>query len=269
MPTPNVVSSPKRGITQLTDMGWSGEGPWSFQLLSEPHLSMEFDRLTRPMEYELSKGLSASGTRRKAFSVTVQPCPNPEEKSQDRHIIESWDTPGGRWTFAGVFDGALYVDSFYVFLTESCVAGHAGHDTVDYTIERLPSLLKDSLASTLASSPSATVQEISDVLSTSISRFDQSLVDDLLSIFPGGESRIAEMRDEEISALINDKERGGRNAAILARCMRGSTALVALVDPRAENLYVASLGDCMAGVFRNPLRCFELLTVSHSQRLST
>ena len=66
---------------------------------------------------------------------------------------------------------------------------------------------------------------------------------DLLDLFPGGEASIDKMSDEEIKAIIND---GGRNAAIVSRCMRGTTLLIALIDPHYENLWVASLGDCVA-----------------------
>jgi pyruvate dehydrogenase phosphatase len=50
--------------------------------------------------------------------------------------------------------------------------------------------------------------------------------------------------DEEVKNIINDD---GHNVATVLRCMRGSTALVAITDPSKSNLWVASLGDSAAG----------------------
>ncbi|THH08376.1 hypothetical protein EW145_g2739 [Phellinidium pouzarii] len=223
----DTTADPAKGIVSQTDMGWIGEGPWTYRLLHEPYLSKEFDRQSSAQSYTIG-GDGERATSSKAYSVTIQPCPDPEQRSQDRHVVDSWEMSGGNWTFVGVFDG------------------HAGHDTVDYTLEKLPSSIRSSLASVLSATPSPTADAISSVLSESISRFDQSLNESLLSIFAGDEESFKTMSDNEIKNLINDQERGGRNASIVARCMRGTTALVALVDPRRENLWVASLGDCIA-----------------------
>ncbi|KAH8119554.1 protein serine threonine phosphatase 2C [Phellopilus nigrolimitatus] len=214
---------PAKGVVAQTDMGWKGEGPWTYRLLHEPHLTNEFDRQTAPAAHPLG-----GGAGRQAYSVTTQPCPDPEQRSQDRHVVASWALPGGSWTFAGVFDG------------------HAGHDTVDYTLKSLPSSTRDALSSILSATLSPSSDAISAVLSECITRLDQSLTASLLSIFPGGEQAIKNMTDDEIKGVINDQDRGGKNAAIVARCMRGTTALVALIDPQGENLWVASLGDCVA-----------------------
>ncbi|KAI5120304.1 hypothetical protein M0805_005808 [Coniferiporia weirii] len=211
---------PAKGIVSQTDMGWEGEGPWTYRLLQEPHLSSEFNRQSSPREHVLGSA--------KAYSVTIQPCPDPEQRSQDRYVVEGWEMPGGIWSFLGVFDG------------------HGGHDTADYTLEKLPSLIRKAVAAVLTATPSPPADVISSTLSNCITRFDQSLTDSLLSIFPGGEESIKKMSDDEIKSIINDQANGGNNANIVARCMRGTTALVALVDPLRENLWVASLGDCVA-----------------------
>ena len=47
--------------------------------------------------------------------------------------------------------------------------------------------------------------------------------------------------------IVNDKESGGKVYNATIRCMRGSTAIIALVDPGGSNIWVANLGDCQAG----------------------
>lgn len=54
------------------------------------------------------------------------------------------------------------------------------------------------------------------------------------------------LSDEEIRQVINDTHTGGKNALKVRRGMSGSTVLISLVDPKHENLWVASLGDCVA-----------------------
>lgn len=234
------------GEKAQTDMGWKGEGPWTFMRLREPHLTAEFDRQSLPKTCELGVK-DRDGRAKKAYSVSLQPSPNPDDLSQDRCIVESWEFPGGgMWTFAGVFDGTLLI---YEFISEhydiDFKLGHAGHDTADHTVKCFPPFLKAQLGTTLSSNSSQTgdTKMISNLISDSIRTFDENLTKDLLDLFPGGEASIDKMSDEEIKAIIND---GGRNAAIVSRCMRGTTLLIALIDPHYENLWVASLGDCVA-----------------------
>lgn len=131
---------------------------------------------------------------------------------------------------------------------ETCI-GHGGHDTADYTVANLPSLIRSSLYNILEADPSPSPNTIADLLSKTISSFDAALTTDFLALFPGGEEALNRMSDDEIKSIINDQDRGGRNAAIVTRCMRGTTALVTLVDPGKENAWVASLGDCVAGQY--------------------
>jgi pyruvate dehydrogenase phosphatase len=37
--------------------------------------------------------------------VTLQPCTNPEDASQDRFVVQDWDIRGRIWRFRAVFDG--------------------------------------------------------------------------------------------------------------------------------------------------------------------
>lgn len=115
-----VTTSPSaRGEPATTDMGWTGYGPWPYRLLPEPLLSEELARLSDARAYDLH-GASAAVTDggpagspeqevhagSDAFSVSLQPCPDAEARSQDRYAVQSWEMQDGRWTFAGVFDGA-------------------------------------------------------------------------------------------------------------------------------------------------------------------
>ena len=60
-------------------------------------------------------------------------------------------------------------------------------------------------------------------------------------------SALEKLSDEEIRSVINDKEHGWKNYRKAQLCMYGTTALVYLVNPQQENLWVANLGDCQAG----------------------
>jgi len=94
----------------------------------------------------------------------------------------------------------------------------------------------------LSSSP----DRITSVLAEVITAFDESLLADFSALFPGGLDGISKLSEGEIEEIINDTDRGGQNLKKVHRCMRGSTALVSLVDPSGENLWVANLGDCQA-----------------------
>lgn len=87
---------------------------------------------------------------------------------------------------------------------------------------------------------------ISDLLSRSIIAFDDAIAGDVLSLFPGGLEGLSKMTDQEISAIINDQHTGGSNYKKARLCMYGTTALVVLVDPDHQNMWVANVGDCQA-----------------------
>ena len=78
----------------FTDMGYSEDGMrWTYKLLREPALSSELDRLSHPEKIG------------RAHSVTFQPCPSHDQRSQDRRCVYEWRMPAGKWTLTGVFDG--------------------------------------------------------------------------------------------------------------------------------------------------------------------
>lgn len=132
--------------------------------------------------------------------------------------------------------------------------GHAGHETVDYATENLPDLLKRKLTATLEKDPTPTSEVIGDVLRAGILSFDDGIGQALLDIFPSP-GAVKAMSDEEIRKIVNDD---GPNNEIVLRCMRGTTVLVALVDPTKSDVWVASLGDCMAST-----RQFFMLILRH------
>ena len=94
---------------------------------------------------------------------------------------------------------------------------------------------------------------ISNLLSQVVISYDDSLTKDLYDIFPGGPEELRKLSDDEIKAVIHDSATNGPNHAKVARCMQGSTVLISLVDPNRDNIWVASLGDCQAGMSPAPL----------------
>jgi pyruvate dehydrogenase phosphatase len=126
------------------------------------------------------------------------------------------------------------------------VSGHGGEETVDYVVQELPSLIYAGLTNALADAGTTPLapSTISALLQSSIQAVDQALTDGVRYLFPD-EATLTTLTDEQIKSTINGPT-NPNNLAIL-RCMRGTTALVSLVDPQKENLWVASLGDCQAG----------------------
>ena len=89
---------------------------------------------------------------------------------------------------------------------------------------------------------------ISNLLSKVIISYDDSLTKDLYDVFPGGLEELRKLSDDEVKAVIHDSATNGPNHAKVARCMQGSTVLISLIDPNRGNIWVASLGDCQAGM---------------------
>ena len=91
---------------------------------------------------------------------------------------------------------------------------------------------------------------IADMFSSAIQSFDDAIANDVLDLFPGGLESVRHMPDEKIYDILNDHTTGGENFKKARLCMYGTTALVALVDPDHENLWLANLGDCQGGGHR-------------------
>lgn len=128
--------------------------------------------------------------------------------------------------------------------------GHLGDVTVEHTAYHLPIIIRDFLRDAFAQNPSraATPAFISDLLCHSMTSLDDAIAGDVLELFPGGLESLPTLSNDHIQKTINDIHRGGVNYKKARLCMYGTTALVALIDPQHENLWLANLGDCQAGM---------------------
>lgn len=211
----SYMSYPQRS-TWLEFLGFPpGYGPWTYRAIPEPLISSELARL--------ASAHVINGKTTTTGCVSLQPSPDPDDRSQDRFVVLDWDG----WSFSAVFDG------------------HGGEETVDYVVQELPSFIHAALTKALADAGTTPLapSTVSTLLQSSIQAIDQALTDGVKRLFPD-EATLVALTDKQIKSTINGPT-NPNNIAIL-RCMRGTTALVSLVDPQKENLWVASLGDCQA-----------------------
>ncbi|KAL0578837.1 hypothetical protein V5O48_003161 [Marasmius crinis-equi] len=209
--------SPKwSGPPRWTDMGQPGAGPWKYTLLSESHLSTEISRIA----------VTAPGT---AHVASFQPneAPTSGIGNQDRYVVEDWDIRGELWRFRAVFDG------------------HAnGNETVEYAFQSLPSSVRERLIDRGSADASSDPDTVKSLLTSAMIDLDDSITKGLLSLFPT-EKSIQDLSDDEIRRIVNDKDTGGANFTKVARAMRGTTAIVALVGPNGD-VWTATVGDSQA-----------------------
>lgn len=111
-------------------------------------------------------------------------------------------------------------------------------------MEKLPPLIKKALEGALEQSTPVDSNILQGIVSSAIKSYDQAIGDDFLSIFPNG---LENLNEEEIKKIVNDHDSGGINHKKAILCMRGCTALISIIDPAKENLWVWNLGDCQAG----------------------
>jgi pyruvate dehydrogenase phosphatase len=130
--------------------------------------------------------------------------------------------------------------------------------TVDYIVDALPAELKGRLVSIVSFAAPIPVDAVSRTIQDAISSVDNAIARDLLSLFPGGVDSLVKMTDEDIKAIINDKDRGAVNICKVLRAQHGSTALLVLQDPSRENIWIAGLGDCSASTSCTLLVTFAL-----------
>jgi len=198
------------------------DGPWprSYQVLEDQDVWRELSFLAKPQSVRLN---APRGSR--ADSLNFQPCPR--TRTQDRYVVQQLNIHGRLWTLTGVFDG------------------HLGDTTVEHVAHHLPVIVGDFLRKGVDESPlrAFTPASISDIFFRSIMAFDDAISRDVLDLFPRGLSAVS---DDEIRRTINDQHDGGCNYKKARLCMYGTTALVALVDPQHENLWIANVGDCRA-----------------------
>ena len=128
-------------------------------------------------------------------------------------------------------------------------AGHLGDATVQHTAHHLPIIVSEFLHKVVTgpSAPPPAPDVVSDILARAITSFDDAIAGDVLALFPGGLAGLPAHSSAEIRTVLNDYYDGGQNYQKARLCMYGTTALVALVDPAHEHLWVANLGDSDAG----------------------
>ncbi|KAL5519146.1 hypothetical protein ACEPAH_829 [Sanghuangporus vaninii] len=165
-------------------------------------------------------------------TATFQPfmAPKPGAKpSEDWHVFQIWDLPSGKWSMAAVFDG------------------HAGEEIAEYAHVALPTQIRLALESIDVAKVSP--QSIPEILAKAIEEFDKSIGDELKALLP---KNFENLDEEALKKLVNDQESGSKVYNACIRCMRGSTAIIALIDPGMQNLWVANLGDCQAVLVEYP-----------------
>jgi pyruvate dehydrogenase phosphatase len=119
---------------------------------------------------------------------------------------------------------------------------------VEYIVEALPGELKGRLSTLVSFASPVQADAVGAVIQDAITGIDDHIKNDLLSLFPGGVDNLDKMTDDEIKAIINDKDRGAVNITKILRARHGSTALIVLQDPSRENIWIAGLGDCSASM---------------------
>ncbi|KXN90223.1 [Pyruvate dehydrogenase [acetyl-transferring]]-phosphatase 1, mitochondrial [Leucoagaricus sp. SymC.cos] len=122
-------------------------------------------------------------------------------------------------------------------------ARHAGHATVDHAVHSLPGQIRQKLESTPSRDPDA----ISNLLVDVVAAFDDAIAQDFFRIVPDRQT-LEQLSNEQLRTLVDGIQASPDNDAIIKRVMHGTTALISLLDPSRQNLWVASLGDCQAAL---------------------
>jgi len=115
--------------------------------------------------------------------------------------------------------------------------GHGGHAAADFAVSMLPKMIADRLTNS-----SRSADEISRVLSDSIRALDKEIEDGVTGLFSNDVDALARLPQGAIDDIVR------RNHEKLLLGMTGTTSLVALVDEKKGNVWIANLGDCQAGV---------------------
>ncbi|KAJ1301916.1 hypothetical protein OPQ81_000755 [Rhizoctonia solani] len=143
-----------------------------------------------------------------------------ENASQDRIYSGPCEIEGEQWSLAGVFDG------------------HAGEECAEYAMKFLPAHIQKTVSSSKD-------EDFNARLVNSFVSFDDTIIRPVLEMFPDS-TALASSPAEQLDATINDQESGGANYKKIILAMRGTTAVVSLVDPSRKNLWVAGVGDSRA-----------------------
>ncbi|KAJ6488036.1 protein serine threonine phosphatase 2C [Mycena sanguinolenta] len=164
---------------------------------------------------------SSSNVVHGAHVLTFQPGSDPNE---DRYLVEEWLLHNGTWKILAVFDGH-----------------GAGTEAADFVLATLSGLIKDTLSALTHEEFSAA--NIDELLARCIRDVDMRIHDDFVALFPGD---VSDLSPEEICQAIRDPDsKDGHSRVEVLRARTGTTAIVALIDPK-NSIHVASLGDCDA-----------------------
>ncbi|KAJ7507077.1 phosphatase 2C-like domain-containing protein [Mycena galericulata] len=157
-----------------------------------------------------------------AHALSFQPAA--DQPNEDRYFVEDWLLPSGKWKMLAVFDGH-----------------GAGTEAVDFVLGALPRAIRSAVCTISYAHISDT--HLGEILRTCIRDVDMRIQNDFVSLFPGD---INECSDEDIRSVIRDPDSSqGDSRVEVLRARTGTTAIVALVDPKSS-IHVASLGDCDA-----------------------
>ncbi|KAF8700013.1 Protein serine threonine phosphatase 2C, partial [Rhizoctonia solani] len=215
----------------LTNLSIEGHGsPWNFRMLAEPELTQELLRHANP------KSSNASDLR--VDSVWFQPAQGEENASQDRVYAGTCEIDGEKWSLAGVFDGR-FLGFGHKSSQLTIPEGHAGEECAEYAINNFPEYIKRALSGVRPK------EDISSRLVDAFASFDDSIIQPIRDLFPDPDA-LASIPDEQLEAMVNDHACGGGNYEKIILAMRGTTAVISLVDPGHKNLWVAGVGDSRA-----------------------
>ncbi|KAF9234505.1 phosphatase 2C-like domain-containing protein [Melanogaster broomeanus] len=209
----------------------SEDGPWP-----RPFTSLGATEAWKKLSHtsDHQSMLYGANGRWRADAVNFQPFP--DARSQDRYAMQRLNIGGRMWTFTAVFDG------------------HLGDATVEHAAYHMPIIVREFLEDMTQKHGGHIVPPplIADMFSNSIRSFDEAIARDVLELY---------------ASILHDHKSGGNNFKKARLCMYGTTALVALVDPDHENLWLANLGDCqgvMISETANHSWNFEILTTVHN-----
>ena len=123
------------------------------------------------------------------------------------------------------------------------------HDTADHVSAVVGPSLKKQLDATIRARPAETALPslVGDAMRRTLQDVDAALIADFLALLPRDAEAVGRLEPARAKAILNDKSSANGGHGRTARAFGGTTALVALVDPGRRQLWVANVGDCVAG----------------------
>ncbi|KAF7343316.1 MFS transporter [Mycena venus] len=163
-----------------------------------------------------------------AHVLSFQPSSTPNE---DRWFVNAWPFKNGTWKLLAVFD-----------------SHGAGTEAVDFVLATLPDEVESALRSEFETAEDLDLSDeiVEEILIRCIRNVDLHIQNGFTALLPPP-SEIADLSQKDIEQALQDpnSDEGNPHVEVL-RARTGTTALVALVDPK-KVIHVASLGDSDAG----------------------